>query len=607
MKDRILVDFPRSVLKTILSRLVETNRVVFDGRYRLSPHRRRDITTQTQVHLASLEGLIGQLVSKTEQCFGSELSAESRELVEGCFFRFVSTLFMERASILAKLIAGHETPEAELSIPATALDETLKLIGERQLREAVSAATLDTLRNPTQAVVDFLVRLNENLICIQVLNLDPECQKVEREAFSRINLLLDTNIIMDLLCSSSRRHRLSRELLSLTRHVGANLQVTRRTLKEFLNVLEDANNRIQKLEMPTRFLVVIDDEFIASYSKEKEMNPHLRWEGYYLRMKRVDSLLRNNWGVAVYDEDRKEILEREGFPEIANQVSKCYKKIKHQIKQQRVAEHDAYHLILIRELRNESPMTMLGPSHWFLTHDQTLPCADPLVTQKFAYEEKTISTMLADIWLQMIEPFLGRDVREKQVIQVFSELLKSQFSGIPFRIESSKMAELQGEWLDCEWLEPTDLEKILGEKFVAEYLSKLTKMRVEGEDTSSLTEDFKRKLEIRVESLAGERIRQLTDKLANLETLVRQTQDRERLLKSQLSAKEEEFRRGVRSKASLVGFILMFACLFLSALGVIRDWLIIAVICLSGVVLVIVAAAPEQVRARIETLLRLRG
>jgi len=600
MKDKILVDFPRPMLKTILSRLTENGRVTYDGRYALSSHRRRDIQNQTQERISAVKSLTDQLMSKTEECLRTKLSAENRELIEECFFRFLSSLFVERTSIFAKLIAGHEAPDTTPSGPTVILDGSLQLIADKELREAASAAILDIFRNPTEPLVDFFLHLNENLICIQVLNLDPECQRLEREAFSRINLLLDTNVLIDLLCPSSRRNRLSKELLNFTNHVGAHLLVTKRTVEEFLDVLENANTSFRNLNIPPRFLAVLDDEFIVSYCKEKEANPHVKWEGYYLRMRRAASLLKNNWGVGLYEDDWKEILERKGFHDIADQVSKCYKKLTNLPKTMKAAEHDAYHLILIRELRRESITTILGPSHWFLTYDRTLPCAEPLVTEKLAYKDRTVSTMLVDIWLQMIEPFLGRDVRERQVAQVFSELLKSQFSQIPFRIGPSKMAELQGEWLNYDWLEPEDIKKILGEKFVSDYLSKLAKLRQEGENTGTLTEEFKQKLEERVESLASRRIHQLTGRVTDLEEQVRQKEDREKLLKTQLSLKEEEFRRGWRSKVGTLGCLVILVNMFLIIVGAIRDAVTIGVIFLFGLLFTLLAVAPEQIVARIE-------
>jgi len=607
MKDKILVDFPRPVLKAILSRLMTQGRVIYDGLYRLPPTRTRDIQSQTEEHSKALQTILLRLLSKTEEYLGRELSDEDNKLIEECFFRFLASLFTERASISAKLIAGQETTQTTLSMPMQILDKSFQPIMDKKVRESASLTVVEILRNPTEALVDFLLRLDENLVCIQVLNLDPECQRLEKESFSQVNLLLDTNIIVDLMCPSSRRHYLSLQLLGLTRHLGVSIQVTRRTLKEFLDVLEDANNHFQNLKIPSRFLNAVDDEFIASYSKEKQANPHLKWEGYYLRMKRIASLLKNNWGIVTCEADRQWILDDKHFHEIAQRVSDCYEKTRLQPKRKRVAEHDAYHLILVRELRKESTTTMLGPSHWFLTYDQTLPFADPMVTEKFAYDDKTVSTMVAEIWLQMIEPFLSKDVRDKQAVLVFTELLKSQFSQIQFRIDPSKIAELQGDWLDYDWLEPKDVERILGEKFVSDYLSRLRKMRLKGEDVDKLTEQFRQELKIRIESLANEKIRSLSQRVTSLETQDRERENRERELKRQLSEKEEEFRRGWRSKSGTLGLgvvscgvgLVIVRALF----GAAQDPWTTAIVFLSGIILIFFAIAPERVTAKIEAFL----
>jgi hypothetical protein len=522
-----------------------------------------------------------------------------------------SALFVRRADICAKLITRSDVGETALEAPLATLDKSLENIKDLRLRDATRGAITDILQSPNDVVARFLLHLNEKLVCIEVLNLDPECQALEKQAFAKKNLLLDTNIIISLLCPSSRQYRLSRELVALSRQVGANLLVTERTLKEFSKVLEDANTRFQsfRAQIQPRLLRAVDDEFIASFAVEKEANPHEKWEGYYLRMQRVAGILKNNYGIELFDKDYPEICERPYFSEIAEQVSDCYEKTRNKAKKKDVAEHDAYHLILVRQLSKEASPSMLGPSHWFLSHDQTLPYVEPLLREK-VQDDKAISTMVSDIWLQMIEPFLSRDLREKQAVQAFTELLGSQFGTIPFRIDSSVLAELQGDWLNYEWLEAEDLEKILGEKFVSDYVSKVREMRKSGQDTTEVSGKLRDQLEIRLNALVDEKVRSLGNEVKSLREEIQAKTNAEERLHAEL-VNEKKFSRRWRTLSGLAGLVMIFFNLLFIGTKTLEfnvfTTAYFAATFLVGAVLVFIAVAPENVIVRLEAALRLQG
>jgi len=609
MKEKILVDFPRSILKAILFRLLEKGRLTPENR--LSVQRRTEIESQVLNYKKALDEMSGQLDEKTERHLGSPLTPDQRQLVMEALFEFLSVLFMRRADISARLITSQEVGDSAIREPLADLDKSLKSIEGGPLRRAARNAIIETLEKPSDVVARFLLHLNENLVCVQVLNLDPECQTLEREAFGKKNLLLDTNVIIALLCPSSRQHRLSRELVRLTRQVGARMLVTERTLKEYAKVLDDSKNAMKgfKPTMPVRFLEAIDEEFIASFAIEKQSHPHETWQGYYLRMQHVKSILKNNYGIELLDGDHPEILERAYFSEIAENVSDCFMKSRRQPKSKAVAEHDAYHMILVRELSKETSPTMVGSSHWFLSHDQTLAYVEPLLRTKLG-DDKAISAIVSDIWLQVIEPFLSRDVREKQAVEVFAELLNSQFARAPFRITRSVLTELQGDWLNYDGLETHDFEEILGEKFVADYLAKIRKMRKTGQDTKEASDEFKEQLGNRLQGRANEKILLLRDEVKGLREEVHTKKNVEESLRAELII-ERRFSRAWRACSGFAGLVMIFSNLvFIGArmleFNAFTTVYFIGTFLIGGI-LVFIAVAPENVIVRIEAALRLPG
>jgi hypothetical protein len=608
MKEKILVDFPLPVLKTILFRLLEKGRLTSENR--LSTQRRTQIENQVRNYRKALDEMSDQLAEKTAKNLGSPLTPDQRQLVMGALFQFLSVLFMRRADISARLITSQKVGDSTIREPLAYLNRSLEGIKDEPLRHAAKNAITETLEEPSDVVARFLLHLNENLVCVQVLNLDPECQTLEREAFGKKNLLLDTNVIIALLCPSSRQYRLSRELVSLNRQIGARMLVTERTLKEYAKVLNDSNDAMKgfKSTMPVRFLEAIDEEFIASFAIEKQSHPHEKWQGYYLRMQRVKSILKNNYGIELLDGDHPEILECAYFPEIAKKISDCFEKERGKPKSKAVAEHDAYHMILVRELSKQTSPTMVGSSHWFLSHDQTLPYVEPLLRTKLG-DDTAISAMVSDIWLQMIEPFLSRDVREKQAVEVFAELLKSQFATVPFRIRPSVLTELQGDWLNYEGLGIEDFEKILGEKFVADYLSKVKEMRKTGRDTKEASDEFREQLGIRVQGLANEKVRLLGDEVKGLREEIQTKKNVEESLRAELVS-ERRFSRAWRACSGFAGLVMIFSNLVFIGAKMLEfngfTTIYFIATFLIGGILVFIAVAPENVIVRIEAALRLQ-
>jgi hypothetical protein len=599
-KETLLVDFPSAVLRTIVSRLQEKNSILYDGKYQLSPKRRNEIQQEIEGYAADFNDLSIQLSAKMRQLLSREVTPDEQALVMEGLLRFLSSVFIDRAHTLARLIAGRETPGGAPSAPPVdILDRSLQFIADNTLGQSIKSAILELLRDPTESIVRFLLHLNQNLVCIEILNLDPECQAVEKAAFSRVSLLVDTNVLISLLCISSREHLLTTEVVELTKRLGTRLLVTERTLREFMDVLEDSNRKFQSLRIPRRFYNSVDDEFIASYAAEKQFKPQLTWEGYYLSMKQAQSILRSQ-GIELYEGDRRDIPELQSFSDIATQVSRCYAQLRDRIKRKEVAEHDAYHLILVRELRKENKDTMIGPSHWFLTLDQTLPCADPLLTDRLSYQDKTMSTMLVDTWIQMIEPFLVGEVGQKQIIEVFSELLKSQFSQIPFRIGTSTILQLQGDWLNYEWLGADDIEKILGDKFVRDYMSRMSDRAITSEEAQKLTKEVQRELEVRVDAIADEKITDLTLDVSKLKATMKDMETREEELKTRLE-REDTFRREWRSRSGKLGMLIMIIGVAFAAAGVFLQQsvpyfaVVISVFFIGGVILIFFAIAPERV------------
>jgi len=623
-RELYVIQFPDTVLDVILKRLVENERIeIKDSRYFIIDKRREKISERVQENRAVVQEINDLVFSKTMEKLGAtELSEKQiKEIING-FYSFLASVFIEKTEIVARLLTGELEEIGKTRLPLDVLEKRLKSIKNIQLREAERGAILEIFQNPPKTFAKFLFSIIQNLICIKILNLDPLCQKLEREAFSEKILFLDTNVLLGLLCRESWLHKIANDFIKLTFSLGSKIMVTERTIGEYLKVLEDSSKAYEKLNVPDRILESVDDPFISSFSVEKKENPQQSWKGYYYLMKQVESILKNRYQIDIYKEAHEDILKETFFEEIAKQVVYCYEMIQGRQKTQDVAEHDAFHLLLVRELRKNEKSTFLGPNHWFVTADTTLYCVDNEINRKLDYKDKTPSSMMCDIWVQMISPFLSYDVRNRTLFDIFTQLLSSQFITIPFGVSVEDLSEIQGDWLKYDWLTSEDIERILSEEWVKKYTQKIGEAKI-ARDSKALEElsfSFANTLNAYLASISDEKIkyfqgetvklatrldelsRQQTDLRIELSNQQKKVQEQKEKLE-QVSAElrsEIKFKRFWRSLSGVLGLIIVFANLVFIWFRVITmDYAAVGYFSISfiiGAVLLFVAIAYEKVK-----------
>jgi len=425
---------------------------------------------------------------------------------------------MEKSDVVAR-VATHKNIEVlPTELPIQILSKILTRISEEKLREAEKRTIESMFRDATEDFCAFLFSVAQNLVCIQILNLDPECQSLEREAFRRKALFLDTNVLIALLCPTNWMHKVAEHLVTLTRLLGAKCVVTKRTYQEYLILLDEANNIYMKWQAPYRFLENADNEFLSSFWFEKKTTPSQSWRGYYYRMKQIEGVLKK-LKIEYYTENVDKVLKNPHFETIRDEVDSCYKKVKRKRKRKEVCEHDAFHMLLMRELRKKDKLTFLGPNYWFATGDESLLCVDNKINTLSDYSDKTPSSMLCDLWLEMISPFLPINVREKDAYEAFSMLIKQQFAMIPFEIETDTLLEIQGSWMKYDWLEAKDIVRIQNEEWTRRYITKVREARKEGVPPSKMEElakVFADKLEKELKIIRDEKLKQLSQKMQTL-------------------------------------------------------------------------------------------
>lgn len=629
-----LVKFPKEMLDEIFSKLLKKGSIAEDekGFYNLSVLRRTEFGRLVNKKKEEIERINEQFLFKLEREYGRRLTDEQKEEGLEKFYSFLASLTLEKSDLVARIITQKNLEDLPMELNIHILFRILGEIDKIGLRNAQFRAIKLIFREASDEFCSFLFSLTQNLICIQILNLDPECQALEKKAFSNKLLFLDTNVLIALVCPTDGLHRPATQLISLSNQLGASFSVTKITCEEYMAILEGAHRVFKNWKAPIKFLANADNEFLTSFWSEKQNNQSLSWRSYYQRTRDVGRILKEH-NIQIYTENLDPIRKKEHFDTVKTQVNTCYLTTKGKGKAGIVCEHDALLMLLVRELRKKQSLTLFGPDYWFITGDESLLCVDNKINATPEFRDNTPSSMLCQVWLEMISPFLPLNIREKEAYEAFSMLIKHQFALVPFDINTETLVKIQGSWTKYEWLESEDIIKIQNQEWTKKYIRRLKKAQRE-KDVSKAEElgrAFAKKLEDGLRKIRDDKLKKLSrEKTAlnerqallssSIEEKMKMIADLEKLINSQkadldqkrhvIQSKERElekeahFKRQLRTVSVIAGLFLVISPLILMVSKALPMTLEVVIFCVAalivGAVLLYFGIAPERADVSVE-------
>lgn len=576
-----------ALLENIFLRLLAKGGVVEDkdGNYTLSVLRRKEYAKVVEERKNRVDRVNGQFLSLLEREYGRKLTAEQMDEGMEKLYSMLGLLTLEKSDLIARIVTRQNIENLPFELNIHRLYTILGKIEEQELRNAEFRAIKLFFRESSDDFYGFLFALTQNLICIQILNVDPECQAFEKKAFSEKVLFLDTNILIGLVCPTDWQHKPAKSLLTLSNFLGVRCLVVSKTCEEYNALLEEANRIFRKWEAPLKFLADADNEFLSSFWSEQQTDQSLTWDGYFQRTKDIGKILRDN-GIQLYVENLEQINKNKHLKTIADYVDECYVLLKRKSKNLLVREHDAFLLTLVRELRKQEKDAVFGPNHWFITGDESLLCVDNKINMSPDFSDKTPSSMLFSIWLDMISPFLTLSLREGDAYETFTMLTKYQFALVPFQIDAEKLIKIQGKWTQYEWLETKDIVRIQNQDWTIQYLARLdqAKRKQDKSKAEEIGKIFANKLNAELTSIKDDKLKSLSeekDVLVKREELLaktvlekdRELGDRQEIISSQKVIieqkqgvidlkdaeliKEASFKRKLRTVVTVAGLLLI--------------------------------------------------
>lgn len=288
-------------------------------------------------------------------------------------------------------------------------------------------------------------------------------------SFSRKKLFLDTNIIVSLMCIAEA-HETVTNVVSLTKDLGVTMVYTPETRKEFLDYLDYSKRLYGRIPIHKKSIIektepLMENPLIRSYwieSREKR----LTWNAFVVRMEGFQEFLKDKFSIVVDTTKIEGVWSDPEYSELERAVF-----VADINKPQPTVAHDAYHLLMIKKIREKETIDELGLNSYFLTRDYTLDMAEHIVHRGGLIP----SHLPIDVWSQMILPFLSPVVVVDKGSDVYMKIMTSKFPSLTKSIPPKDLIDVMGIWMDDPTVTTELLRKTIGSKYLHEHLEKIRK------------------------------------------------------------------------------------------------------------------------------------
>jgi len=516
-----LKSYPTVIVKKTLEVLlaegtIRATLILAETYYTLSEDRKNQLRLVISEFNRVQSVAFGQLTASVREEYGP-LSDEQKGRMRSVFYRVLGRLFGLHGAQLAQAMCQRITAEARYPIPEDLTEVVSSSIPpneEKEFAEAERKAIEGTLLKPSEDMSRLLFSVSLSYYLIQILNLDPECRRIQKADLSKIVLYVDTSVLIYVLTAAPDLKKAVDSLLKITSQLGIGLRITERTKKEFLNNLDEVMHHVSSAgslppEAAMKVSEVLRQGFYRDYLAARRDNPSLSWEGYESRMRRFDLVVRNLYSIDTAALDEAPVLADSSFQEVFDAVIDAQPS-----KSNAVAEHDAFHIVLVRQERMRNPGGMLGPSYWFLTIDQTLGMAET----EFVGRDIIPSAVTAEDWLKMIWPILPVETASKEAPEIFSTVMSSSMTPGAWTVSWQDVMLVQGPWLDDRDLTTQDIKEVLGSTYTKSFLRKERELLPVEKRPADTSEQRKRIYEaIRPQFEEKRRSRELEDRVQQLQ------------------------------------------------------------------------------------------
>jgi hypothetical protein len=469
--------WPEEFAQPAIQRCVERGRLEYqEGKYSLTETARQGLEVARETYMSDENHFDSQLVAAVEDAVGRELddlavpfltSEVKRALAEMLQHASIELAQREDGEPYASMLAassGYE-PLEFLEGSAETIANSFGLPSSQDLLAGIRRF-LGDLDARSQR---FIAGLHNKVFYRQVLNIDPELHRVQREALKCMRLYLDTNIAIDAMLDELDEHGATAEIVGASKRLDVQLFVSPVTLQELCRQIEVAEERVPLANDPRIEAMFVDSKFnrhvppfLIAFLRRRRQQHGVTWGGFVAPYRDVEQWLLGN-DILVAGEDFDSVSDEPAYQQVRVELRRI-----RQTASDSVIDHDTQNFVLIHKLRAKYEENVLvGPSVWLLTRDSSLAELERRMAAAF----KIRHSFQRDDWGRVLMPY--QSILDFTFSDYAAELVRSRLGIVP------EEDSLDLEFLDSVRHPEFDLEEILQlpEEHAASVLVSLQKDR----------------------------------------------------------------------------------------------------------------------------------
>jgi len=250
-------------------------------------------------------------------------------------------------------------------------------------------------------------------IMSKIIIKNPSMDSVKKDLFKDAKIYIDTNILIYLLCKSSRLYDITNDLIIETNKLGGKVLVSEWTLEEFRTSVDTAKHLYKKIKEGKIKPLEVDSDIINTYCEIPTETKN--WIDFIIELNvNLENFLKSD----LIKSDSCPAPEKTTMEKLKNIINQEYLN-KGIYKRYSLILHDAQMMLHIQNSREKKDLTI--GTFWFLTADERLRRIEQKNLSKLGfYSEGLIS---CDIWFEMLLPFIDLEYDEEEISKSFSKLL----------------------------------------------------------------------------------------------------------------------------------------------------------------------------------------
>ena len=469
--DYNLTKLPPIHIEPAISRLASKKWIVGKERLSLTSDKIIEIKQHNQIFIEDMEIVLKDLEEKIRKRI-PDLPIPLVKATVKNFYKLLGKTFTTYGKVAAKLIIDQQGTIDSLKNYTGFREDynelVLNLIPEH-LQDSIDEIFNEFFFDPTEKQSKFFYNLAQSHTLLEILNVDPTLQKIQKNALNKTKMFLDTNVIIYLLFEKSRQYDSIHAVIKHSKQLGATFYINTITKKEFERWLK--NNKqgaeiIRKIPQKLSdalFNKKIDAPLLIAYMDSLKQNPRQSIDQFCLQFEDVSKVLKNKFGIELDEEDINVYQSNKSYVKLESSIQNITK-----FKSPNVVKHDTLCILKIKEYRKDNPSNEFGPKAWFLTTDSSLWRVELKV---FPYNEIRAS-ITSTAWLPIISPLISPELKTPDTIVGFSKLLSMNF-GAGSIIGHEDILNITSAFIDDKDLTVKDLSELIGDKHVRDSLRRL--------------------------------------------------------------------------------------------------------------------------------------